>query len=260
MYLAIFLVLFTIIPLAFAKGGGGGVSPPVEKCAEDTWTCGEWNNCGKDGTQTRSCQLTRDCPSVETPKPEEKASCVYVSKTLKSLQCYNQATLQERVQCRLGLSKSQLRKELAIDYLPEECRTVSTDADKEDCVLLYGKSQPCWDLANTKERMGCIKNMLNLTDIQQQKHACGTNNGCLRNIQKNVYALIKFSFYELEERAEALYEEKIIDQEKTASIVAQLEEQKIAFNNAKSKEERKQVIQDTKKIWKDFVESVRWNQ
>ena len=83
--LVLLLSMISVLPFVLAKGGSGGVSPPVEKCAEDTWTCGEWSPCGKEGNQLRSCQKTRDCPSIDTPKPEEKTSCVYVSKTLKLL-------------------------------------------------------------------------------------------------------------------------------------------------------------------------------
>ena len=70
-----------LIPVfVFAKGGGGGgtveTPPPAEPtCSEDTWSCTSFSACGLNGTQTRTCTLTNDCSSANTPKPSETQSC-----------------------------------------------------------------------------------------------------------------------------------------------------------------------------------------
>ncbi len=46
-----------------------------ETCTEDEWRCGDWNECSLDGWQSRVCQLTDDCSSVETPQPATQQTC-----------------------------------------------------------------------------------------------------------------------------------------------------------------------------------------
>lgn len=50
-----------------------GNPPPT--CTEDTWACQPWSPCSAAGTQNRSCQVTVDCPGVETPSPATTQSC-----------------------------------------------------------------------------------------------------------------------------------------------------------------------------------------
>ncbi len=44
-------------------------------CYADTWSCGEYPACSADGTQTRTCSKTLECPFVETPSPSTSQSC-----------------------------------------------------------------------------------------------------------------------------------------------------------------------------------------
>ncbi|MDA2921998.1 DoxX family protein [Patescibacteria group bacterium AH-259-L07] len=80
-FISIPIVLILILPLAvFAAGGGGGGggggTPPPPPCTEDTWACGDWALCGLARIQTRVCTLGFNCPTVETPKPEESQLCI----------------------------------------------------------------------------------------------------------------------------------------------------------------------------------------
>ena len=52
----------------------------------------------------------------------------------------------------------------------------------------------------------------------------------------------------------------MINKEKAAQIIAELEEKKIAFNQAASKEQRIQNILETKKLWSDFLSELGRNQ
>ena len=252
-------VIFSIflVPLAFAAGsGGGGSVKNSPSCTEDTWSCTEWEKCQKGGMQTRTCYLVDDCPNVDTPKPVETGSCAYVSEILASLKCHNLATIKERVGCRLGLSDADLKKELQIAYLPEECRALSSDADKEDCVLLYSKSQQCWILPIGNSRNNCLRKIIDIGDTGKERQSC-KDAACVAALKKKSYVLIKFAFYDLEERAEYIYKKGLVSREKAAELIAKLEEQKISFNNAASKEQKKQAILETKKLWNEFVSSVK---
>ena len=248
----IIFIIFIMMPQILAAGSGGGGSVKTPTCTEDTWSCTSWSKCQKDGTQSRTCTLVSDCSDAVTPKPDEIASCAYVSEILSSLKCYNLATMKERIGCRLSLADEELSKELKISYLPEECRALKNDAYKEDCIMLYSKSQPCWKLPIGPQRMSCLKHTLEIKNIKEEKLSC-TNPSCFAGLRKKVYTLIKFRFYDLEERAEGLYEKGLISNEQEVEIITKLEEKKIEFNQANSKEQRKQIILEVKKVWRDFV-------
>ena len=252
----IVLLLLLTFPLALAAGGGGGGSSrstPVIICTEDTWNCSSWGPCDKEGQQTRICTLTNDCATVDTSTPVESARCTHVSALVASLQCTNLGTLRKRVECRLGLSDTELNRELKISYLPEECRTIA-DADKKDaCIKLYSDSQPCWKLPQGNQRMSCLQETLHLKSIEDEKRACAGDTACVQDLRMKVYALIKFRFYDLEERAEELYEDGVITKSQATDIIARLEEQKIKFNAATTKQQRQDSIVETKLVWQEFT-------
>jgi len=50
-------------------------APTPPSCTADVWSCGDWSACGTDGTQSRSCAMTMDCPDVTTPSPPTTQSC-----------------------------------------------------------------------------------------------------------------------------------------------------------------------------------------
>jgi len=45
-------------------------------CSADTWSCGDWGTCSPQGIQTRSCNKTFNCSSVETASPATSQYCV----------------------------------------------------------------------------------------------------------------------------------------------------------------------------------------
>lgn len=75
------ITLALILPsLVFGAGGGGGggggsAPTPPPPCDADTWTCTDWSTCSDAGVQTRSCQITGDCLSIESPQPQEIQTC-----------------------------------------------------------------------------------------------------------------------------------------------------------------------------------------
>lgn len=75
------LALLIILPSALyaagggGGGGGGGGVPPPPPCDNDTWTCSDWATCQLDGTQSRTCELTFDCPVTQDPKPATNRTC-----------------------------------------------------------------------------------------------------------------------------------------------------------------------------------------
>ncbi len=248
-------ILALLIPIALSAGSGGGGSSKTS-CPNDVWKCTMWSECQKDETQARTCTLDYDCSGVDTPKPAETESCAYVSNIVSSLKCHNLGAIKERVACRLSLSDADLNNELEIAYLPEECRAMGKDKDREECVLLYSASQKCWKQQIGSKRTECLNQLLEIKDFRKEKESC-SNPSCFAQLKKKAYALIKFNFYDLEERAEKLYEEGKISKEKAADIISKLEEKKIEFNKAAGKQERKNIINEAKKLWNDFTQELR---
>lgn len=254
--LVVLAIFMLSVQIAFSAGSGGGGSSKADACPNDVWKCTAWSECQKDGMQTRACTLDYDCPGVDTPKPAERESCAYVSGLVSSLKCHNLGAIKERVACRLSLSESDLSHELKIAYLPEECRALGNDKDREECVQLYSSTQKCWKQPIGRQRSECLKNVLGIKDLKEEKNSC-TNPSCFANVKRKAYAIIKFNFYDLEERAEWLYENGKISKEQAADIISKLEEKKIEFNNAKNKQERKNIIKQTNELWKSFVDGLR---
>jgi hypothetical protein len=68
--------------------------------------------------------------------------------------------------------------------------------------------------------------------------------------------MIKFRFYDLEERAEKLAE-RGADLNAVADLETIIESKKQAFNSAKTKAERRQIILDVHQAWQEFVNKVK---
>ncbi|MBI2145738.1 hypothetical protein HYU22_00160 [Candidatus Woesearchaeota archaeon] len=104
--------------------------------------------------------------------------------------------------------------------------------------------------------MMCLKSLLHVSNIAEQKQACGQRESCRDDLKEKVYALIKFRFYDLEERVEELYEDGTITKSQATEMIATLEEQKIKFNAATSKQQRRDIILETKSSWQEFAHSI----
>lgn len=44
-------------------------------CVYDIWTCGDFGPCEQNGTKTRTCTKTFDCPTITTPSPATSQTC-----------------------------------------------------------------------------------------------------------------------------------------------------------------------------------------
>ncbi len=135
----------------------------------------------------------------------------------QQLSCGAQATIQERVQCR-----------------PLE------EKPKQVCIINYEAVQPCWKQPIGKERIQCVRERLQ--DVVQGN--------------EQAYAVIKFRFYDLEERTEEFLEKEKSTTEDTVAFITALEQEKLNFNTAQTKEERKTIILNVRALWKEYVTKV----
>jgi len=233
--------------------------PPAVKpeplCLKDVWECGQWGACDSDGKEQRSCRMVRDCSTAQTPSPETVRPC-------PSLQCGNKTTLRERALCRLKLSPAGVVRELEIEYLPEECRTVTDKTVRASCIAAYKAYKPCWSKSVGEERFGCARSVLKLGPILSDAvKTCQGKTGdaqaaCKREVREKVFSMIKFRFYDLEERAEELIK-RGADRELVADLVVFITNKKQEFNKASTAEARRQVISDVREGWQTFVREVK---
>ena len=196
----------------------------------------------------------------EKPKIEEKIKGVR-EKDEEGLKCGNLNTLKERVKCRLELEKDEQEEELELYYLPEECAALD-GASRGICIASYKSVQTCWKFPVGAERVSCVKRAIRLDSIQEEKKKCNALSGknksvCVREIKNKAYDLIKWRFYDLEERAEDFMTRGLVDKESVIDFIVKTEENKVKFNEADSKEERKNIILDVRTDWKELVKKIR---
>jgi hypothetical protein len=196
-------------------------------------------------TQVKPAPVKADAPtSKQAPK--------------LALRCGNLATMQARVRCRLQLSAEELEAEYKVQYLPEECRAIAGGAERSACVDKYRSFQPCWSKPVGDDRVECAQQVLGLTkSTDELVRQCRGNRTCQLQVQEKVYDLIKFRFYELEERAEELLEDGAVDLDAAVSFVAAAEEQKAAFNAATDNRERQQIIYAVRRAWQNLVDGAK---
>lgn len=188
------------------------------------------------------------------PKPEKE-------KQETGLRCGNLPTLQERVSCRLDLEEDEQEKELELNYLPEECGALTGSA-RGICIARYKSVQTCWKFPIGNERISCVKRLIKLGTLQEEKEKCDILAGqekstCVRELKNKVYNLIKWRFYDLEERAEDFMARGLADKVSVVDFVSKIEENKMKFNEAETKEERKNIILDVRGDWQEFINIVR---
>ncbi len=108
-----------------------------------------------------------------------------------------------------------------------------------------------------------MRRILNVGDIEGSKQICEKSSNkakCGAELRKGVYGIIKFRFYNLEEKAEEYLEEGKAGLDDVVEIVTLLEGKKQEFNKAKTIDERKKIILNARAAWKEFEDSVKKNE
>lgn len=185
----------------------------------------------------------------------EKGSAATAVKEVpgKELKCGGYMDIEDRVNCRL-----QLREEEKGEYenfFPEECKARN---DKDKCLGVYRAVQPCWSFPNGPSRIGCVKKALNLGELTSEVAKCSgvaadQKRSCSDELRDKVHSLVKFRLYNLEEEAEELMEEGLLTREDVAGFVVKMEQAKLAFNDAATNKERKEIILQARQVWNGLL-------
>lgn len=196
-------------------------------------------------------------PVLETePAFAEPAAVSVVAVDYTAEVCHDLETLEERIECRLIKGADALKDE---PFMPEECRAIDDDKEQVGCVEKYEDLYPCWDKPGGQERISCVKEILGLPqEIQHVDEMCGAGmEYCRGNYIEAVYSLIKYRFYDGEERVEDWYEAGRLELADTVEFIAMAVNSKIAFNEAGNRDEREEVINAMIEAWDDVVLKVQ---
>lgn len=191
-----------------------------------------------------------------TPTPKEEPAPTPAPKPQPVEICNDIENIKERIGCRLEKTEEELKKE---PYMPEECRVITEESGKQDCINRYLSLKPCWEKQQGKERISCVKEKLGLPQkLVTAKAFCKDQDSvCVIDYRQLIYHLITFRFYDAEERVEKWYDEGKLNLEITTDFVSFIATSKIIFNNAKSKNERLEVIKEVISRWNQTVEFVK---
>ena len=164
----------------------------------------------------------------------------------EELKCGGLLELEDRVRCRINLESEQEEYQ---NFFPEECRNRE---DSEKCHQLYRSVSECWDLSPSEKRINCLKAKINLNDIKKERESC-SNINCKIELNEKLKTMIKLRFYNLEEQAEILEEKGLLQEDDLVEFVTEIERKKSEFNDADTKEEMRNIIQDVQSLWKDLM-------
>lgn len=197
---------------------------------------------------------------VVTPAPAPTPATAPIKPAV--LQC-DQETMKERIRCRLSLSEEDLEAELAVQYLPEECRSLSSVA-RVSCIERYKALKPCWAKPIGLQRATCARQVLEIgSSANAALRACNLKRNreeranCLANAKDRIYALIKFRLYDLSERAEELLEKGTGTVDAVTDLVNAMESYKQEFNAAKTYGARRAALVKARNTWAKFVRAHR---
>ncbi|QQG38983.1 MAG: hypothetical protein HYS32_00775 [Candidatus Woesearchaeota archaeon] len=224
--LLIFVLSFNVV---YAAGGGGGGSSNIKSKSD----------------------------SVQEAVVQE----LNASDTGEGLLCGDLATRTERVKCRLNLVEEEYEREYRLQYLPEECRALQ-GGEKGKCISTYKSVQTCWTHKETGEGVGCVMKQINFRGISEERRICNELNGdakkeCADKLKENIFTVIKFRFYNLEERAEEFLEEGKIAEEEVIVFIDAIEGKKVEFNSVSDIEGKKRIVMEVKDLWQEFLGKVQ---
>lgn len=133
--------------------------------------------------------------------------------------------------------------------------------EKKECIQRYKSFQPCWNLPAGEGRFACAQKVLKLSQnpLASQINNCKTASNsliCMNDLREKVLYMIKFRFYDLEQRVEDLYY-KGVNNSDIADFDTKVETKKQEFDLATTNDQRRQIILDVRKAWQDFINKVK---
>jgi hypothetical protein len=211
-------------------------------------------------------------PKVIVPAVKETVAPVVKKVTVPAVEkkdCYSLKTRKDRIRCRLEASEEQIKKELEkYGYEHEECRVLKGTEHYVDCVECYQEISEggVWELPAGPKRIAAVKRVLGLPQqiVPFTEYCKDKGSDCTHEYVHEVYMLIKFRFYDAEERAEIWNERGFLTLDETVEFVDFIADAKIrfdvsAYGNGPTGE-RRALILEVSEEWRKIVNLVRSRQ
>jgi len=252
-FLAVLLLAFSV-GITYAFSGGGGDDGASSRGDDDSRVAGAVPNPPTDDSSGRMEKERKGKEGMQERARERmaaKARMVYKVRE-RVLECGNESTVRERVQCRLKL---RVKASEGLRHVPEECREKDGEDDRQECLELYDKVQPCRNLTTNDEKFACVRMKLNKTiNMSSDPRGCQASQNpaaCMALAKEKVHYEAKFKIYNLEHAAEKLMT-RGVSNEIIAAFIAKLEQFKVDFEAASTKEEKKAVLEQVRTAWQGF--------
>ncbi|MEM2138134.1 MAG: hypothetical protein QW568_03535 [Candidatus Anstonellaceae archaeon] len=252
-FLAVLLLAFSV-GVAYAFSGGGGGDDRARGGDDGSLVTGAPPNPPADNPSGRMEKERRDNNGMKERANERMAAKAKMMYKLRDrvLECGNESTVRERVQCRLKLAQKPYE---GLRHVPEECREKDSDDDRKECFELYDRVQPCRNLTTNEEKFACVRMRLNKTgNIASEFRGCQASQNptaCMALAKEKIHYEAKFKIYNLEHAAEKLMNRGVSNETITEFIV-KLEQFKVDFDAASTKEEKKAVLEQVRAAWQEF--------
>lgn len=175
-------------------------------------------------------------------------------------ECGMLETLAERTRCRLeqNLEIEEVEGRI-IKYAPEECLLIYDDPNNySKCILKQWSLWACLDTypIGHPQRFMCVKDNLGLTNIAEQKTACGEDEICLEVLEGNVHTLIKAHMSDVEAKAmQFLKAGASLDH--TTDFMVAIELGKQEFDKAGDYESKLEALVNIRKAWNRYVDQIK---
>ncbi len=274
LFIAIAFAVLSMSVFAALPGGGGGSTHAA--CSQDAdCAVGKYCSfgactglstacvadgvcvaeCGRARTPDPDCNIATATPVSSTATPSSFPTASSASSTAAPVsspspalvdRCGSFGTARERLKCRIELPDDR-----EYDYEPEECRATADATARGQCNSWYKATQKCFELPDDAGRFACARKALGVSSVRESIAACNGDSRCIGPARSVAFALVKFRFYDLEERSGVFWkagasEATVLD------LVAALEQLKVDFNNAKTNGERTQVVLQVRSAWREF--------
>lgn len=135
-------------------------------------------------------------------------------------------------------------------------------SEKSECIATYRSYAPCWAIPPGEPRFTCARNILKLGPvISDEVKTCQGKTGkgqaaCKEALRDRVFYMVKFRFYDLEQRAEDLAR-RGANLDAVAKLETAIERKKQALDGSKTDGERRQIVLDVRAAWRDFIANVK---
>ena len=176
--------------------------------------------------------------------------------------CEESDDREERIRCRLAVVKEHGTYLVSEEeYDSDECRDLKGE-QKESCNLKYTSYRKCSEINEEREEvLSCVMKALGTeNNVKEDVSECKQMEGedrtkCEIEVKDRVYDTIKIRLQGLQDKAEEYLSRGYVSEELASRLINSIELKKGEFDSAETLWEKREIINQVKRIWSAFVET-----